>query len=486
MAEKLADVVVNLVAQSDELKQGLSNAEKNVRGWSGRVQNIASTALLGAGAAAAAGMVAIGKEAFNAARDVQESASGMAGALGLSADEAERYRETMRDIYTDNFGDSYQDVADALQEVSLQFERIGGPQSQQQLKTVTEWGFAMRDAFGEGVNESVGAAITLMDEFGLSAQEAQDFITAGFQRGLNSSDDFLDSIGEYSNQFSSMGANAGEFFSVLETGMAGGVLGTDKVADAFKEARVRILEDTDETRTALAEIGIDYDELAQGFANGSITQIEAIQDVIEKIREIEDPILQNQVGVALFGTQWEDTTGDIITDINSQKTSLGELEGATASLAEQYNTTTSKWESATRAWHNALVPVGEALGNILEQLLPHLTEFIDNKLVPALNALADAIERKGISGGVAEIITKPTQNYDPNETGWKSYINPKVVDKVQSWIGAGGEQSNWSGGGGFGGMTNNIEVTVNGTGAGYNEGIQAGRGIADELRMMGY
>lgn len=83
----------------------------------------------------------------------------------------------------------------------------------------------------------LNSAAALQKKFGLSSQEALDFIVTGFQKGLNNSDDFLDSIGEYANLFAEGNVTADQIFSLMETGISGGVLGTDKMADDLMTLR---------------------------------------------------------------------------------------------------------------------------------------------------------------------------------------------------------------------------------------------------------
>lgn len=483
MAQKLADAVVYLATDDNALKRGLDDAETQTRGWAGRIGSIAAAGIATAGVAAA-GLVAVGaKEALSVSQEVETAAAGLRGTLNLTTDEAAAFRETMREIYTDNFGASYDDVAEALKTVALQFERIGGTENQQQLKTVTEQAFAIRDAFGEDVNASVAAAVTLMDEFGLTSDEAMNFIVGGFQRGLNSSDDFLDSIGEYSNQFGSMGASADEFFSVLETGLAGGVLGTDKVADAFKEFNIRIMDNSDTTREALAAIGIDYDTLVQGFADGSVTQIDAAQQVIDKIAELEDPIARNTVGVALFGTQWEDTTEAVILGIDAQKTGLGDLQDATKSLDEQYATLESNWQAASRQMRDALVPLGDALASIALEVLPTISDIIRNDVAPAieqmgagLNDFLSKVQEMGLGSAILDRMGIGVTNEErglPEITGpfwdrrWSDNGEPVTYESTLERL------------------QNNITINVNGNGNNYDTGRDIGRGVLDEIRARG-
>jgi hypothetical protein len=109
--------------------------------------------------------------------------------------------------------------------------------------------------YGEDQQKVFSATRTLMDEFGLSSEEATDLLLAGFDKGLDLSGDFLDSVGEYSNLFADNGYAAEEFFSIMESGQLGGTLGTDKAADAIKEFGIRLLEVSDDALDQWENIG---------------------------------------------------------------------------------------------------------------------------------------------------------------------------------------------------------------------------------------
>lgn len=336
-----------------------------------------------------AALIETGANAMDLSKQVDTSTALMQTQLGLTDESAGAFHDTLRAIYEDNYGEDFEGIAASMTAVEQQFQRIGGTENQAQLQAVTEQAIAFGDAFGEDVGASTSAAVTLMDNFKISADEAFNILTAGEQQGLNASGDFLDSIGEYSVQFSQAGADAGQFFSVLQTGNQGGVLGTDKVADAFKEFGIRIVDNSTTTKTALTSIGIDYDNLKKGFADGSITQVDAMQTVIDKINEIEDPVQKNIAGVALFGTQWEDLTEQVLTGIDTQKTGLEDLEGAAASLQDQYEHTGTAGGNAMREWNNALVDVGDGLNSLKDLILPGITFALETLVIPKVHEFAD-------------------------------------------------------------------------------------------------
>lgn len=349
--------------------------------------------LVTAGVTAIGGaLVATGAHAMDLASQVESSTALMTTQLGLSEVGAANFEATMRSIYENNYGESFETIAADMVAVEQAFGRIGGTQGVGELEEVTQMAIAFGDAFGTDVGESVNAAVTLIENFGLTTTEAFDFLVAGQQRGLDSSGDFLDTIGEYSVQFSQAGADAGQFFSILEQGNAGGVLGTDKIADAFKEFNIRVMDGSKTTNSALAAVGIEYEKLSEQLADGSITQTEAMQLVINKINEIEDPISRNMAGVALFGTQWEDVTEQIITEIDIQQTALADLEGGVASLNEQYEKSGVEGEAAIRRWNNALVDVGDEFNALKELVLPGFALLIDVVVIPAINRFTDWLQ----------------------------------------------------------------------------------------------
>jgi phage-related minor tail protein len=387
---KLKDVA----GAADSLDKSFAASDKGAGGLGAALGELINPATLATGAVTALGAAAVATavHAMDLAGQVEQSTAKMSTQLNLTTEQAAGFEEIMRSIYANNYGTSFEDISASLTETERAFARVGGTETQEQLEAVTIKALSLRDAFGTDVNESVNAAVTLMESFGITSDEAFNLITAGYQRGLDSSGDFLDTIGEYSVQFAQGGADAGQFFSIIESGMQGGMLGTDKAADAFKEFGIRIVDDSESTKTALAGIGISYDTLRAGFADGSITTVDAMQTVIDKINEIEDPIERNKIGMALFGTQWEDLTDQVVTSIDTQKTKLGELEGASASLEKQYDTNQAKIEAATRQWENALVDVGKEFNLLTTEALPALAWAVENIVVPAIETLTTFLQ----------------------------------------------------------------------------------------------
>lgn len=415
----MADVgslFVSIGLDVENLEKGIGKAKSLVSGFAGNLSSLASafnpvtaaiavaTAAVAALAAGFAGLAVVGKAAFDFANQVDGAMGKLQARLGATDKEMQALKKSALNIFGKNFGNNIDDVAEGLALVEQQIGRLNDAE----LEQVTKGAFALRDTFGVELPESIQAVDVLMTQFGLSGQQALDFITAGFQQGLNSSDDFIDTITEYSNLFSESGASASQFFSVMETGLQGGVLGTDKVADLWKEFQIRLLDGSDLTKEGLDKIGISYQTLHDQILSGSVSIPNIFHVIQQSILDLNDPLLQNQVGVALFGTQFEDLGVNAVMMINSAETSLDSLAGATDSLNAQYNTLGATWEGVKRQAMISLLPIGDILLNSLKMAMPQIERFFQWFQITAIPMVNDFVAR------ASDVLLKFFGNFNSN------------------------------------------------------------------------
>jgi phage-related minor tail protein len=355
------------------LKKGIDQSKADAQSGFSEVGDVIGGALkLGvaaAGAAVVASIAAIGKAAFDVAGETDQATRNIQAQLGTTAEEAERLGDIALQVWGENWFGSIEEAGQAVADIRQQL----GDLSDETLKDVAAGVAAIGDTFGADAPQIVNAVKAIRDNFpGTTEQQALDFISAGFQKGLNSSGDFLDSITEYGVQFGSGGATAGQFFSILETGLQGGVLGTDKAADAFKEFRLRIGDGSKATEEALKALGLS--ELNDDLASGAVTAADAFDIVQGKITSIEDPALRMQVATALIGTQFEDLGDQAFAALDLSKTSLEDLAGSTDSLNAKYDTLGSAFEGLGRQALVALEPLGEELLGLVNEAMPIVEE----------------------------------------------------------------------------------------------------------------
>ena len=360
---------VALILQGED--QGAAEALSGVAGGLGGLNGSLATFAGGAAVAGVAALGAIGVAAFNTQQDFDQAMNLFQARTGTAQEDLQAFGDVATDIFTNNWGDSLTDVADAMSTVQ-QMTGAGADE----VGALTQNALIMRDVFGTDVAESTLAAKTLMEEFGLLGQQAFDFITFGMQQGLNSSGDFLDSIGEYSNLFADSGFSAETFFSIMETGAAGGVLGTDKVADAIKEMGIILAESGDEAHAAFETMGLDLTTMSEQVAGGQATWADFFPEIISGLNAIEDPIVKNQAQVAIFGTMAEDLGVSFTEGLSVASTSLAEMEGATTAAGEAVSQGLGPaWETFKKQAEVALLPLGGLIADMLTALTPHLITF---------------------------------------------------------------------------------------------------------------
>lgn len=357
-----------------------SAASKWTDGFTG-----AKAAALGVGA----GLTVVGGKAVSVADEMNQAMNGYLAATGKSQDETERYQQVLESIYANNYGESFADIADAMAQVNHQL----GDMPDDQLQSVTESAFALRDVFDYDVSESTRAAKALMDNFGVSGDKAMNLIAAGAQNGLDYSGELLDSISEYSVQFAKVGLDADDMFQIFQKGAETGAWNLDKIGDAVKEMSIRVVDGSDTTAAGFKAIGLDADEMAAKFAAGGETAREAFGETVEALAEMEDPMEQNAAGVALFGTMWEDLGPEVVTqlaDITDGAYAAGdELE---AMKDVNYDDLGSMIDGLKRNLELLLVPLGNMLIPLLQLLIESVLPVLTGLLTPLMEAIMALLE----------------------------------------------------------------------------------------------
>jgi phage-related minor tail protein len=391
MAFSLGDAIVYFKGDDSQLTKDLDGAEKKTTSFVGSAGKLLGGALAGAAVAGAAAIVGIGAAALDVSAQTQQATADIAANLGIPTAEAERFGEVARQVYGNNFADSVTDAGTAVAELAKQ---LGLTADDPALKTMTENAFRLRDTFGVEITDSVSTVKTLMENFGLSSEEAFDMIAAGYQKGLDRSGDFLDSVNEYSVQFSNGGASAEQFFTLMESGLQGGMLGTDKAADAFKEFQVRILDGSAATSDALNLIGINADEFTGKLASGQMSTADAFNMVIGKLGEVEDGATLMQAGVGLIGTQFEDLGIDAALALTTVGDGFTNVEGSVESLDSKYQTFGSAVEGVWRRLTTSLSPFTDKLLELVNDAMPSVMsafDTFDNTVVPIIENIGTVI-----------------------------------------------------------------------------------------------
>lgn len=328
-------------------------------------------------------LAAVGTAAIKFSSDSQDAFQQFAAATGTASNEMGKYKDMINDIYKNNFGESINDVAEAMATVNQNMSYL----DDSALQRCTEYAYTLSDTFGYDVAESTRAANSLIRNFGIEANEAFNLIVQGSQNGLDFSGELLDSINEYAPQFKKMGMSADEMFSVFVNGAQNGAFNLDKIGDAVKENAIRAIDCSDTTAEGFKALGLDATETAKKFAAGGEAADEAFNQVIVGLSAMEDPIERNTAGVNLFGTMWEDLGPEVVMSLSTTNDAIDMTRESMESLVNvKYDTLSG---ALGGLWRTIQADVLQPIGN---QLIPYVTKGINaiqkftdkwNKLGPA-------------------------------------------------------------------------------------------------------
>lgn len=376
--------------QKDDQSTG-KERENTEKETSEKIKSIASgtAKVIGAGMlAAATGAVAASGMAIKGATDMDQAMNQFVASTGKSTEETERYQKVLEGIYKNNYGESFEDIGQAMAEVTKQM----GDMDDAALQEVTESAYALRDTFDYDIPESTRAAKAMMDNFGVSGEEAMSLIAAGAQNGLDYSGELLDSISEYSVQFGKLGLSADDMFSIFQKGAESGAFNLDKVGDAVKEFSIRAIDGSETTKAGFEALGLNADETAKKFAAGGDTAKEAFKEVVKGLSEMEDPLEQNTAGVNLFGTMWEDLGPEAVAALAEISDGAYDTADAMGQIKEvKYDDLGSMLEGLKRSLDLLLIPLGEEMIPILNELIESILPVIQEMLPTMMDSAAAMI-----------------------------------------------------------------------------------------------
>ena len=341
----------------------------------------------------------------------------MAASTGAVGTELEGMRDVVKDVYGNNFGESYDDVANAVAEISKQTGLMGD-----ELQSATESAFLLSDAFEFDVQESTKSAKSMMSNFGISAEEAYNLIAVGAQNGADSSGELLDTLNEYSADAVEAGLTAEQFASTLIAGADSGVYSIDKIGDAIREMNTTVKDGT--AAEALQALGLNADDMAARFAAGGDTAQKAFEEVVTALNNTTDPLARNNAAVELMGSIYEDTGDGIITALAAVSDTSVTAADALGKINEvKYDDVGSAIEGLKRTFGKATIDVRSTLSSGLADAIGGLVNTINS---------ADGDVGK-IFDGIVDAAKTALSSISPVLAGWKDK-GKELIGKLISGI----------------------------------------------------
>ena len=317
---------------AEDAGDGLDNLDGEMEGGSRQADVFAS--VLG-GSLAAKGLEVVASAAVDATKKIAEfsaeadkALSMVRAQLGLTEEEAESYGSIVTAVYAKGFAESMEEAAEAVAKVGQQLGDI----SAEEMLEVANGALILQEAFGIDLQESLRAVDALKNNFGADFKEAIDYLVAGAQQGLNQNGDLADQAAEYSANFADLGYDMKQMFSIWKSGTENAAFQIDGLSEAVREFGINT-KDTG-ISDVFQSLGLNAEELIAMFAEGGQQAQDASQIVNQALFEMNDKVKQNEIGVALYGTKWEDMGIRTVQAMANMGAELENVDGAAQAAGE--------------------------------------------------------------------------------------------------------------------------------------------------------
>lgn len=312
----------------------------------------------------------IGDKAFTAFSDTENAVTKVNAYFGETGKAAEQSASVIKSVYEAGVGESMDSVADAV----LMVKKNLGELSDTDLTNLTQQAITLEELYGIDMNETLRGVNSLMQQYGMTAQEAMDYIVQGTQNGLDKTNELGDNLSEYAGKFAQAGYSASEYFQLLDNGLKNGAYNLDKVNDAINEVTTRLVDGT--IGDSIGSFSSKTQELFTSWQNGGATQKEVIDSIVADIGNCTNQQEALNLAALAFGTMAEDGNLKFITSLTSVGNTYDSVSGSAQNMFDQTTTPMQEMESNTRKLQQALVPLGEKIAELANAILPPLVAVI--------------------------------------------------------------------------------------------------------------
>ena len=363
----------------------------------------------------------LGGKAADAFTETQDATVKASTYFAETGDAAKQTADVIKDVYGQGVGDSMDSVSDAVITVKENIKDL----DQATLTNLTEQALTLESMYGKDMSETLRGVNALMTQFGLDAQTAMDYVVTGTQNGLDKTNELGDNLSEYSGKFAQAGYSAQEYFQLLQNGLDGGAYNLVKVNDAINEVTTRLVDGT--IADSIGSYSTKTQELFAAWQQGGATQKDVINSIVADIAGCTNQQEALNMAATAFGTMAEDGNAKFITSLTTMGSTYDSVTGSAQNMYSQSTTEAQKFEATQRQLQQALVPVGEALMSLANDILPPVAaaiqivgDFFNNlpgpiknfviilgTLIAAFTALAPAIAAVAIAVTALEVPLLP-------------------------------------------------------------------------------
>ena len=367
----------------------------------------------------------LGKNLFQSAvqgtLELQDAQNQLRASTGATAEATKEYSTEMQAAYKSGYADSVNEVAQAMALVK-QYTDETDPSK---IREMAENGMALEDTFGMDLSESIRGVDALIENMGLTSEEAFDYMTRGAQNGLDKSGELADNLAEYSQIWAQAGFSAEEMFTILENGLDSGAYNLDKVNDYVKEFGNSLADGRIEQN--LSSFSGNTQNLFYQWKAGEATTKQVFQSVISDLASMENQQQALTIASNTWSSLGEDNTMKVITSLNNVNNNYKNVQGTMEEIKNiKYDSVSNQWKVLGRTFQT------DVMQPILVKFLPAAQKGME-VLSDNIDTIVPAATAAGAAVGTIWAVNKSKKFIEDTKSAIS--IIGKVKDSVLKFVG---------------------------------------------------
>ena len=326
----------------------------------------------------------IGESAKDTYLETQDATTKATVYFAETGDAAEQTARVIKNVYAEGVGESMDSVSTAVVTVKKNLKDL----DETTLTHLTEQAITLDELYGIDMNETLRGVNSLMQQFGMTAQEAMDYIVKGTQNGLDKTNELGDNLSEYAGKFAQAGYSAQEYFQLLQNGLDNGAYNLDKVNDAINEVTTRLVdgtisdsltqidEKTGEVKEGTGGWSKEVEDVFKQWQQGGATQKDVINAIVTDIQNTENQQDKLNKAALAFGTMAEDGNAKFIESLTTVGETYNDVSGAAENMFDQSTTESQTLDANMRQLQQSLIPLGEAMMKLANEVIPSITKAL--------------------------------------------------------------------------------------------------------------
>lgn len=354
MALKLADVFVALGVDASKLEAGFGDAETKTKSFASKASGLLGGALVAGAVAAGAAVIGVGKAAISAETDFDNALDAIINATGASGDQLTAMGESVKNLRASaaGLGVTMEDIGTVIGEVNTRTGLTG-----EELESLTDDILNFSRLTGADAVQATALLTRTMGDWGVENENAAELLDSIYGAGQAfgiSIDSMAGKLVQFGAPLRQMGFGLEESIAMLGKWEKEGV-NTELVIGSLRIA-------------------------AGNFARDNIPLRDGLNETMEAIKGAASESEGLAIAMDVFGAR---AGPDMAAAIREGRFELDEaiatLQGTQGGLADAATRTMDfreEWQIAMASLQTELIPVGEAIAELSQVVMPYLVAAI--------------------------------------------------------------------------------------------------------------